>query len=101
LINPSPLPSHRYPNTGLQPLQASTKEPVLFPYLEGLAGERGVALPPVDPYAHGLVHRGDEQSHLDVEKFNIGQRDGDIPRDDDALVQYPSRMSARFVDSVA
>src|SRR5205085_5008660 len=48
-----------------------------------------VVAPPVQPDLLGLINRADEQSDLQRQQFDVGERDLDVARDDQPLVKYP------------
>src|SRR4051794_4179784 len=54
----------------------------------GLARQRRVGLPPVDPHLAGPVDGGDEQPQLDRQQLDVEEVDLDVTRDDDALVEH-------------
>jgi hypothetical protein len=48
-----------------------------------------VVLPPVQTDLLGLVDRADDQANPDREELDLGQRDLDVARDDESLVEDP------------
>src|SRR5262249_32724369 len=50
-------------------------------------GEMVVVLPPVEADLLGLVERADDEPNADREELDLGERDLDVPRDDETLVE--------------
>jgi hypothetical protein len=48
-----------------------------------------VVLPPVQPDLLGLVDRAHDQTDADGEELDLGQRDADVPCDEEPLVEDP------------
>lgn len=48
-----------------------------------------IMLPPIETDLFGLVYRTDQQANSDGQQLDIGQRDTDVSRDYQALIQYP------------
>ena len=48
-----------------------------------------IVAPPVQPYLLGLINRADEQTNLQRQQFDVGERHFDVACDDQPLVKYP------------
>src|SRR5439155_3264718 len=72
----------------LQALEASLEIPVLDLQGSGVAAQRRVRLPPVDPHLLRALDRCDEQAELDREELDVKQVDLDVSGDNDPLVQH-------------
>src|SRR6476660_84800 len=62
---------------------------VLQCQLAGAHGQAGVLPPPVEPDLLGLVDGTDQEPDADGQQLHLGERDPDVARHDEALVEDP------------
>src|SRR5438309_9044363 len=58
-----------------------------YHFFRRLRGEIGVVPPPIETYGFSLINRTDKQADADRQHFHVRQRNADVARDHESLVE--------------